>query len=384
MGVRKRGKRWLVTVELGEDERGIRRRKCITCGTEGEAKRQEAILRGEVARGGYIEPSTDTLSEFLDEWLRHVSREKRQRTKDAYKTTVERHLKPGLGRIRLIDLRPLHIEGFLTAQHTKGLAPATVIKHYWTLHKALDRAVLWGKLANNPADRVEKPGVGKPQIRILSVEEQAALLEASRHGRKRKDGEPSPPSTLYGIILLALATGMRRGEVVALRWVDVDFERATISVRASMEESTSGVELGEAKSDMAMRQIRIPDNVVAFLREHHARQDEIRRSFSTYVDRGYVFPRINGEEKRPSTVTQGFARLCEQLKFQDVHFHCLRHTHATELLRAGVPVKVVSERLGHANPATTLSIYAHVLPDMQDDAARKADALLERVLRPKA
>jgi integrase len=386
VGIRKRGKKWLVTVELGEDEQGIRRRKCLTCDTEGEAKRQAAMLGGEVAKGGYVQASTESLSEYLDEWLLHVSREKRQRTRDHYKITVERHLKPALGRTRLCDLRPLHVERFMTTQHKQGLAPATIAKHYWTLHKALDRAVSWGKLATNPADRVEKPALVKAQIRALNVEEQAALLEAARRStRKKKKDLPDDGTVgwMYGPVLLALATGMRRGEVIALKWSDVDLKAGVVGVRASMEESTAGVDLGETKTDMATRQVRIPDSVVAFLEAHKATQDELRKAVSTYRDRGLVFPCTNGEARRPSTVTRAFARLCDGVKIEGVHFHCLRHTHATELLRAGVPVKVVSERLGHASVSTTLNIYAHVLPDMQDDAAKATDVILGRVMRPK-
>jgi len=388
MGIRRRGKKWLVTVELGEDEKGIRRRKCLTCETEKEAARQEAILRGEVAKGSYVESSKETVSQFLDEWLSHVSREKRQRTRDAYKTTVEKHLRPALGRIRLADLRPIHIERFITAQHDRGLAPATVAKHYWTLHKALDRAVMWGKLATNPADRVERPSLGKSRIRVLSVDEQARVLAAARTaGRRRKKGPPEegePPSWLYGVVLLALATGMRRGELLGLRWADVDLDAGVVGVRDTIEESTAGVELGKTKTDAAVRQIRIPDAAVAFLREHKERQDELRDAISTYVDNDLVFALSDGRERRPSTVTASFAHLCEELKIGEAHFHCLRHTHATELLRAGVPVKGVSERLGHSSPSTTLAIYAHVLPDMQADAARRTDAALARILRPPA
>ncbi len=385
MGIRKRGKKWLVTVELGEDEKGIRRRKCLTCETEKEAIRQEAIVRGEVAKGSYVMPSKETVSQFLDEWLSHVSREKRQRTKDAYKITVEKHLRPALGRIRLADLRAIHIERFVTAQHDRGLAAATVAKHYWTLHKALDRAVMWGKLVSNPADRVERPVLGKSRVRVLSVDEQARLLAAVRTAGRRKKKQPEDDSTtgwLYGLVLLALATGMRRGELLGLRWADVDLDAGVVGVRDTIEESTAGVERGKTKTDAAVRQIRVPDSAVAFLHEHKERQDDLRKAISTYVDNGLVFARSDGAERRPSSVTAAFARVCRDLKIPDVHFHCLRHTHATELLRAGVPVKVVSERLGHASPSTTLAIYAHVLPDMQADAARHADAALMRVLQP--
>lgn len=365
MSIRRRGERFLVTVELGTDECGVRRRKYLTFATEEEALREEAVLRAEVLTGAYIEPSVETIADFLTEWLPHASRSRRQRTRDAYRITVERHLVPALGRLKLSDLRPLHVERFITAQHDKGLAAATVAKHYWTLHKALDRAVAWGKLARNPADQVEKPGLQESSVRTFDVGEQARIL-----GRAAGTWQ-------YGPIVLALATGMRRGEIVALRWRDVDLAGSVLAVRGSLEESSAGVELGATKTDAAVRRVRIPESVASLLADHREKQRQLYAAVSSYRDQGLVFCAEDGRPKRPSTVTAGFARLCRSLSIEDAHFHCLRHTFATEMLGAGVPVKVVSEMLGHASPATTLRIYAHVLADMQHDAALKAGVMLD-------
>lgn len=369
MSITRRGARWLVSVELGSDERGVRRRKYVTCATEADALREEAVLRAEVLTGAYVEPSMETLAEFLSEWLTHVSRSRRQRTRDAYRTTVERHLVPALGRLKLGELRPLHVERFITRQHERGLSPATVAKHFWTLHKALDRAVAWGKLARNPADQVEKPGAGEARVRSFDVAEQQLILGRAAGGWQ------------YGLVLVALATGMRRGEIVALRWRDVDLAAGAIAVRGSLEESSSGVELGSTKTAAAVRRVRIPESIVDFLGDHRAKQRQLYRAVSTYDDRGFVFPADDGRPRRPSTVTCAFARLCRALEIPDAHFHCLRHTFATEMLRAGVQVKVVSEMLGHASVATTLRIYAHVLEDMQEAAALQAGLLIDAARR---
>ena len=222
MGIRKRGKRWLVTVELGLDERGARRRKCVSCETEGDAKRVEATVTADVLSGTYVEPSTATVAEFLDEWRSHAGRGRSQRTVDGYKLACEKHIKPALGRIRLAQLRALHIERFMTAQlEQKHLAPATVDKQFWILHKALDRAVAWGKLPRNPADQVEKPEAVESAARGFDVAEQALIL-----GRAAGTWQ-------YGPILLALATGMRRGEIVALRWKNVDLEAGIVAARST-------------------------------------------------------------------------------------------------------------------------------------------------------
>ena len=268
---------------------------------------------------------------------------------------------PALGRIKLAHLKPLHIENFMTSQvEQKGLAQATVDKHFWTLHKALDRAVAWGQIPRNPADQVVKPGVHDSEARSFDVDEQAAIL-----GRAACTWQ-------YGPILVALATGMRRGEIVALRWRDVGLDECVVAVRGSIQEAGTGVEMGRTKTDASIRRIRIPEGVSRFLTDHRAKQKVLARAVSTYKDQDLVFPREDGRMKRPSVVTGQFKRLCVALEIRDGHFHCLRHTFATEMLRAGVPVKVVSEMLGHKSIAITLRTYAHVLEDMQEAAAVQA------------
>ena len=369
MGIRRRGDKFLVTVEMGRDERGVRRRHHVTCATEEDAKREEAVLTASVLTGTYVEPSTGTVAEFLAEWRRHAGRGKSQRTKDSYRITCESHLVPALGALKLAQLRPLHVESFLTAQLTAGLAQATVDKHFWTLHKALDRAVAWGKLARNPADQVEKPEQQDANVRSFDVAEQALLL-----------GQTAG-TWLYGPILMAMATGMRRGEIVALSWRDVDLSAGAVAVRASVEEASGGIVMGRAKTDASVRRVRIPERIGEFLAEHRAKQKVLCRAISTYADNGLVFPNERGGMKRPSVVTGQFKRVCVRLSIADGHFHCLRHTFATEMLRAGVPVKVVSEMLGHASVATTLRIYAHVLEDMQEAAAVQAGAIVGAAMR---
>ena len=349
MGIRKRGKAWLVTVELGTDERGVRRRKCVSCASEGDAKRVEANLTSEVLWGTYVEPSTATVAEFLDEWRSHAGRGRAQRTRDHYEITCEKHLKPALGRVMLSQLKPLHIENFPD-------------KHFWTLHKALDRAVAWGQIPRNPADQVVRPGVQDSEARSFDVDEQAAIL-----GRAAGTWQ-------YGPIVVALATGMRRGEIVALRWREADLDECVVAVRGSIQEASTGVEMGRAKTDASIRRVRIPEGVSSFLADHRAKQKVLAKAVSTYKDQDLVFPREDGRMKRPSVVTGQFKRLCVALEIEDGLFHCLRHTFATEMLRAGVPVKVVSEMLGHKSIAITLRTYAHVLEDMQEAAAVQAGA----------
>lgn len=368
MGYRKRGDRWLVTVELGRDERGVRRRKHLTCTSEEEAKREDAVLTAAVLTGTYVEDSGETMAEFLEEWLRHAGRGKERRTVDAYAYAVNGHLVPYFKQLRLSQLRPLHVERFMTAQAQKGLAQATVDKQFWVLHKALDRAVAWGRLQRNPADGVEKPGQQESDARSFDVAEQAALL-----GR-------CAGNWLYGPVLLALATGMRRGEVAALAWRDVDLAAGVVRVRSSVVESSGEVKIGRPKTAASSRSVRIPPTVCEHLADHREKL-RLLRAISTWKDHGLVFPNDRGGVKRPSVITGQFHRVCSYCGITDGTFHMLRHTFATEMLVAGVPVKVVSEMLGHASVAVTLRIYAHVLETMQEAAVLQSGAIVEAALR---
>ncbi len=240
-----------------------------------------------------------------------------------------------------------------------------MLHHHRVLHNALAHAVQLRLLANNPADAVEPPRPAKPRVRTLDEKQIATLLGALAGGR------------LHTPTLLVSATGLRRGELLALAWENVSLDKARITVCQSLQQTNAGPSLKEPKSGRG-RQVALPPFAVEALRAHKARQAEERlRLGPAYSDNGLVFPREDGSLWAPDSFTSSFAAAVR--KVMPVNFHALRHAHATILLKQGVNPKVVSERLGHARVSTTLDIYAHVLPGMQEEAA----ALLESTFRSK-
>lgn len=397
---------FLLTKELGEGIDGTRQRVSETYDLEADALRARDLFLGEMAAGTYVRETDLITGAFLERWLLdHHRRHIGQRAFDRDASIVRKHLIPALGSRPLAKLRPLDIEHYeANARRLDGrpLSASSISKHHWVLHSALESAVDWELIRRNPAAKVRCPRPEEePSVRALDDGEKALVLAVT-------EGK-----SIHGVVLLALATGMRRGEIIALRWADVDLDAGTISVRRTLQESKRGIAAKETTKGGKGRQIRIPDSTIAFLRRHKADQNELRLFMRrSWHDNDLVFPQRAGELRRPSSITGGFARVvspcsdcdepgqrtfgdlctkkppkrkrhkerrCTHACLDDVRFHDLRHTHATDLLRAGVPVKVVSERLGHASITITLNTYAHVLPDMQDEAARQTDAILARI-----
>jgi integrase len=376
--VRKRGERWLLTKELGRDERGRRVRRFASFATERAALRARDLFLGAVARGENVDESHMLMADYLlDSWLPDIKRRVSARTFESYEQIVRGHIVPALGNTALAKLTPLQCQRYVAGLE---LAPASIRKQVQVLRQALERAVEWDLLQRNPAAKLRAPQILRPErVRALTDAEKRRLLTATTG------------SSIYGIVLLALATGMRRGELLALRWSDVDLTNGSIAVRRSVSETKTGVGAVPPKSGRS-RVIRIPASIVVYLRHCKAAQNEQRLFLAeTWTDEGLIFPRPTGGLRRPSEVSRAFNRICaepippakgyrQRARIGlDARFHDLRHTHATDLLRAGVPVKVISERLGHSSVSTTLDVYAHVLPDMQEAAAAAADAILERV-----
>jgi len=186
---------------------------------------------------------------------------------------------------------------------------------------------------------------------------------------------------LYAPVLLAVTTGMRRGEILGLRWKDVDLQAATLAVRQSLQTTREGLSFKAPKTKKGRRSISLGPTAIDGLRRHRAGQAKVRLALgAAYQDNDLVCARPDGAPTDPGEVSKGFAALVRQIGLPPIRFHDLRHTHATALMRAGVPPKVVSERLGHSSVGITLNTYSHVMPGMQEDAAQKVDATLRAAL----
>ncbi len=308
-----------------------------------------------------------TVGEYMDSWLKgSVRGSVRQSTFDRYEIAVRVHIKPALGRLKLKKLTPAHLAAFYQDRLDTGSAPASVNKLHVTLHKALDQAVKWHMVPRNVAEVVKGPRPVHKEMRTLSAEETRKLLETARGDK------------LEALYVLAVHTGMRQGELLALKWQDVDLENARLSVRRTITKSGGKVLLGEPKTRKSRRTIELTEAGVTALRTHLYRQmQEMQRLGDLYRDQGLVFASEGGTLINPANLRKrSFGSLLKRAGLPPIRFHDLRHTCATLLFSRDVHPKHVQELLGHSNIAITLDTYSHVIPGMGAQTARAMEDLL--------
>ena len=359
---------WEVRYTLGT-ESGTGKRRSVTTTVKGERKDAERELRRllrTLDTGEHVDPTRMNVKQWLEFWLSAVREEVSPKSHERYEEIVRNFLMPELGALAITKLSPVHIQAaygkWAVGGRRDGKSGGLVHR---ILRSALARAVEQQVLARNPADVFKKrlPKVDRREMVTLTTEQATTLLNALKRTR------------VYGPVLIALATGMRRGEILALRWRNVDLERAILRVVESLEQTKGGVlRFKGTKTDKA-RAITLPSFAVQELRRLKREQAEellavgIRQS-----GQALVCARADGEAHQPRSLTHEFTYLVGRCKdIPRMRFHDLRHSHATQLLRAGVHPKVAQERLGHSTISTTLDLYTHVTETMQKDAADELD-----------
>lgn len=303
-----------------------------------------------------------TVGEYLDKWLKDAVRGTvRESTFSRDEYLVSNHIEPALGRLKLKNLNALHLQGLYRERQDSGLSGSTVQKMHHVLHKALAQAVRWNLIPRNPADAAKAPTPSSTkEMHPLSVSEARRFLEAARGDR------------LEALYVLAVHTGMRRGELLGLKWEDVDLEGSTIRVRRTLTRIENGrrLALGEPKTKKSRRTVRLTPAAVEALKHHRARQAEEKLKIgSLYQNNGLVFAGEIGNLINPSNLRQrSFAKLLRRAGLLPITFHDLRHTCASILFQRNVHPKFVQELLGHASVAITLDTYSHMLPGMGGEA----------------
>jgi integrase len=303
-----------------------------------------------------------TVGEYLERWLKDAVRGTvRMSTYERHEGIIRMHLKPALGRIKVRNLTPTHVRGLHREKLDVGLAPATVRKIHSTLHKALSQAVSDGLIPRNAA-AIKAPRPDPEEMHPLSADEVSALLEAARGER------------FEALYVLAITTGLRRGELLGLRWRDVDLEYGVLRVGRALIREGGRYRLGETKTKRGHRSIRLTSQAVSALGAHRKRQLEERiRLVGLYEDHDLIFATQKGTPLNPENlVKRSFKPLLERAGLPEIRFHDLRHTCATLLLGRGVHPKLVQELLGHATIAMTLDTYSHFLPSMGGDQTARA------------
>lgn len=345
--------------------------------TRAEAIEGMARLQVEMQEGTYVKPSRLTTGDYLNLWIQRVSREGsiRPTTAKAYEVAVRLHSVPYIGTIPLqqltrANLRQLYAslrESGLRRGGPGGLSPKGVHNVHLALHRALEDAVDDGLIKVNPATRAHRITPPRREMTSWSAVELHRFLEAVAD-------LPSFP-----LWRLAASTGMRRGELLGLRWTDIDLERGVLTVQRQLLRNGHAIVIGQPKTNAGRRSIYLDKTTISSLVEHRRRQAELRGLRTAQAQRmiDLVFCRANGQPHDPDVITNQFRRLILSLGMPRIRFHDLRHTHASLALQAEVHPKVVQERLGHASVKLTLDTYAHVLPPMHADAARRFSALVD-------
>ena len=351
------------------------KRRTVTTTVKGNRRAAEKELRRllrTLDTGEHVDPSRMTVRQWLTTWLAAVREEVAPKSHERHAEIVQNFLAPALGNLSLVKLAPSHIQeayntwaiGGRRDGKAGGLSPRTRRHIHRILRSALARAVEQQLLARNPADAFKKrlPKVERRSPTTLTTEQSARLLHAIAHSR------------VFWPVLLALSTGMRRGEVLAVRWKNVDLEAGTLRVVESLEETKIGIRFKEPKSGQH-RTITLPGYAVEQLRKLKREQAEellalgVRQTGDTLL-----CCRADGAPHKPLSLTYEFARFMGRINdIPRVRFHDLRHSHATQLLASGVHPKIASERLGHASVGITLDLYSHVTETMQSDVANKLD-----------
>jgi integrase len=306
-----------------------------------------------------------TVAAFLKEWLDSIAHSVRPRTWRRYSEYVDLHVIPELGSTPLSALSSRQIQGLYANKIVGGLSTMSVLHIHSVLHRALGQARRWGLIRVNPTDLVDAPRPEPLEMNALSPKEARSLLEAARGDR------------LEALYALAVTTGMRQGELLGLRWRDVELEQRSLRVTTSLQYVPGrGLQLSPPKTARSRRRVLLSELAVGSLQRHLKTQREEMLD-PLWEDNDLVFPNNRGRPMYATNLlSRSFACLLRRAGVRHVRFHDLRHTAATLLLGEGVHPKVVSEMLGHSKTAITLDTYSHATPTMQQQAANAFDRLL--------
>jgi len=368
--ITKRGKdSYTIVINLGRDpETGKSKQQWVSIkGTRKDAEIRLSELLSQLDNGLYIKPGKSTLAEFLKLWLRDYAKPNLSpRGFERYESIVRVHLTPSLGSIPLTKLQPERVQKYYTAKLNSGLSARTVRYHHVVLHIALKTAVKWGLVARNVADAVDPPRTRNTEMRTWNEDEIAQFLETAKD------------SPYFALFHTALFTGMRRSELLALRWHDVDFIFSQVYVSRSLHHLKDGSYVfTQPKSAKSKRMIKLSPDAFVVLSEHMEKQEAIwADTGKPLTDNDLVFSTPKGKPLRPNTVSRAWTMLAARAGVSVIRLRDARHTHASLMLKAGIHPKIVQERLGHASIQITLDTYSHVVPGLQEAAAAQFDKLV--------
>jgi integrase len=355
-------KTWFYVFNFYDENTGKRKQKRKRgFSTKKEATDELRKLEVQHNEGTYIETKNILFKQYLTDWLSIKKISLSNHTFSLYERSIKNHIAPSLGNIILSKMKPQHIQKFILAMHEEGLADSTIKRTFNIVNVCLNDAVKLGDIVSNPASKIEKPKVLPKEMQIWSVDQIQHFLNCSKTHR------------LYCIFHLAIMTGLRKGEILGLRWKDVDFEKQVLYVNQTLEHDGKTIKKG-AKTKSSIRSVTISPSTKQVLLNHKRNQELEKELFdSGYNDLDLVICAENGQPYHPRNLTRTFLSLTNKANLPHIRFHDLRHTHAALMIAQNEPMKLIAERLGHSKISTTIDTYGHLLPNMQHDASNRLD-----------
>lgn len=365
-----------IVLYLGKGEDGKKKYKWATVrGTKKEAQAEMTRLLREIDTGVYVDTGKVTVAGFLTRWLTDYSTPNcGEKTTQEYRKLIHGHVVPRMGSLELAKVNAATLQRFyaeLLESGRKdgkgGLSGRTVLHVHRVLHEAFGHAVKWQVLARNPCEVVDTPKAEKKRIKPPDAAAVVLLLETVQ----------AKAPTLYGIILAAVCTGLRRAEILALRWCDVDLVRRVLTVNQSASQTVGKLTFKAPKSETSQRMVAMPSMLVEELVRHRGRQAERKLALGPdYQDHDLIFVREDGGPRSLGSFSNMFSEFIRRSGLPPLRFHDLRHSYASQLLRQGVPLKTVSAIMGHSGISITADTYGHLLGGEERDAADKLEAVL--------
>ena len=382
--------KYFLTVSCGFDAKGnrIRKTKTVEAKNEIDAKAQLALFVQDIERGTHIDSAKMSFGEYLEMWLKqYVEKNLADKTIAFYKSLIQGRIIPALGHIKLQKLQPIHLIQFYNNLQEKGirrdtksdiLSSSTISKYHKAISSALQDAVEWQLIFNNPCERVKPPKVIKKESKYLDEKQSIILLSAL-------ENEPLKYKTM---IYLDITTGLRRGELMAIEWQDIDFNKNSIKIKKSLQYiSKAGQSIKEPKNKSSVRTVVFPEFVAELLKKYRIEQKENKlKAGDKWISSDYAFTQDEGRLMHVDTISKWFHSFIKRynhkilnfripetekeiLLLPEITFHGLRHSAATMLMSKGLNLRAISGVLGHAQSSTTLNIYSHMVNGSSEEAA---------------
>lgn len=313
------------------------------------------VQRNAIAQNTVTDSPQMKYADFLDKYLQDVaSHSLKGTTFNMYETLIRVHIKPTLGNLRLSAITPMKLQSFYSDKLNEGLSTKTVKHIHALIRRTLNQAVKWNLVTSNPCSRVTPPKVVKKP------------LETFTEGQARRFLTSVSKHRFYPLYVLALTTGMRRGEVLGLRWEDIDFKNKTASIVQTVQAINGQIRIATPKTARSKRTVHLSEYALSVLNGYNGER------------KGLIVTTASGKPLSPRNLVRHFKLVLEREELPNIRFHDLRHTCATFLLKENVHPKVVQEMLGHSSITTTLNVYSHVLPSMQKEASSKMDGIFKQ------